>query len=257
MKIAEAFQNSPLLIVYICAGDPTPEDTPEIADRLAAAGADIIELGLPHSDPIADGPVIQAAAQRAIEAGMNTDLYFEMVSRMRSDVPKVFMGYYNMIYRRGLDRFVSDCATSGIAGLIVPDLPPEEGEPLRRACQRQGVDLIYLVAPNTPANRIPVILEKTSGFVYLVARSGVTGAQKEVLASTKDLIQRVEGFVPRAVGFGISTPVQAATVIQAGADAAIVGSACVDLIARGELERLEELVRDMKTAIRNAKVKSH
>ncbi len=253
MKLAEAFKRRPLLIAYICAGDPTPESTVEIAELLARAGADVVELGLPHSDPIADGPVIQAAAQRAIEAGMNTDVYFEMASRIRANIPLVFMGYYNMIYQRGLDRFAEDCADSGITGLIVPDLPPEEASPLRAACKRADVDLIYLVAPNTPAERIPYIAESSSGFLYLVARSGVTGARSEVLSSTKSLIERVKTDLPKAVGFGISTPEQAAEVVRAGADAAIVGSVCVDLISKGDLAGLEELIRGMKAAIMEAR----
>jgi len=253
MKLAKAFETRPLLIAYICAGDPTPESTPEIVELLARAGADVVEIGLPHSDPIADGPVIQAAAQRAIEAGMNTDVYFEMASRVRADIPLVFMGYYNMIFQRGLDRFAEDCAKSGITGLIVPDLPPEEAGPLRTACQRADVDLIYLVAPNTPAERVPYVASNSSGFLYLVARSGVTGARAEVLQSTKALIERVKTDLPKAVGFGISTPEQAAEVVRAGADAAIVGSVCVDLISRGDLEGLEELIRGMKAAILEAR----
>jgi tryptophan synthase alpha chain len=252
MKISEAFNEAPLLIVYICAGDPTPEATPDLVRALAAAGADIIELGLPHSDPIADGPTIQAAAQRAISAGMNTDVYFRVAAAADVPVPKVFMGYYNMIYARGLDRFARDCAASGISGLIVPDLPPEEAGPLKEACKEAGVDLIFLVAPNTPAERLKMIEEETSGFLYLVARTGVTGAQSDVLQSTRDLIARVPGKKPKAVGFGISTPAQAAEVISAGADGAIVGSVCVDLIARGKEEELIHLVSDMKKAVKAA-----
>jgi tryptophan synthase alpha chain len=255
MRISEAFQHAPLLIVYLCAGDPSPEDTPELVKRIARAGADIVELGLPHSDPIADGPVIQAAAQRAIDAGMNTDIYFQTAARIDVVIPKVFMGYYNMIYARGLERFAADCSGSGISGLIVPDLPPEEAGPLREACAKYGLDLIFLVAPNTPEARIGMILSQTSGFVYLVARPGVTGARSDLLEDTRRLIQRVQGGVPKAVGFGISTPEQAADLIRSGADAAIVGSACVDLIARGEVERLEELIGEMKRAIEEAKVK--
>jgi tryptophan synthase alpha chain len=249
MRISEAFKKAPLLIVYICAGDPTPAATPDLVCRLAAAGADIIELGLPHSDPIADGPTIQAAAQRAIAAGMNTDVYFQVAAEAEVAVPKVFMGYYNMIYARGLDKFAQDCARSGITGMIVPDLPPEEAGPLQEACGRAGVDLIFLAAPNTPAGRLKMIERETAGFLYLVARTGVTGARSDVLQSTRDLIGRVPGDRPKAVGFGISTPSQAAEVIAAGADGAIVGSVCVDLIARGEVERLEQLIRDMKAAV--------
>jgi len=253
MRISEAFGAKPLLIVYICAGDPSPAATPDLVERLARAGADIIELGLPHSDPVADGPTIQAAAQRAIAAGMNTDVYFQVASEADVDIPKVFMGYYNMIFARGLDKFAADCARSGISGMIVPDLPPEEAGPLHEACLRHGVDLIFLAAPNTPPARLEMIQKETSGFLYLVARAGVTGARSDILQDTRDLIARVPDGVPKAVGFGISTPEQAAEVIRAGADAVIVGSACVDLIARGEIERLEQLVREMKAAIKAAK----
>lgn len=252
MKISKAFEDRPLLIVYICSGDPSPRATVDLAKRIARAGADIIELGLPHSDPIADGPTIQAAAQRALAAGMNTDIYFETAAAIDVDIPKIFMGYYNMIYAWGLDKFAADCAKSGIEGLIVPDLPPEEAEPLREACLNHGIDLIFLVAPNTTPQRMEMILDQTSGFAYLVARAGVTGAKKDVLQDTKNLIARVPGNVPKAVGFGISTPNQAAEVIKAGADAAIVGSACVDLIAKGEIEELERLIRDMKMAVKSA-----
>lgn len=252
MRISEAFEKGPLLIVYLCSGDPSPGATPELVRRLVRAGADIIELGLPHSDPIADGPTIQAAAQRAIAAGMNTDVYFQVAEESDVPVPKVFMGYYNMVYARGLERFARDCARCGITGMIVPDLPPEEAGPLKEACGKHGVDLIYLVAPNTPPARIDLIAEETGGFLYLVARTGVTGARSEVLQDTRDLIARVPGKKPKAVGFGISTPDQAAEVIRAGADAAIVGSACVDLIARGRIDELEALVGEMKKAVKAA-----
>ena len=252
MRLSEAFEKGPLLIVYLCSGDPSPGATPELVRRLVRAGADIIELGLPHSDPIADGPTIQAAAQRAIAAGMNTDVYFQVAEEADVPVPKVFMGYYNMVYARGLERFARDCARCGITGMIVPDLPPEEAAPLKEACGKHDVDLIYLVAPNTPPARIDLIAEETGGFLYLVARTGVTGARSEVLQDTRDLIARVPGKKPKAVGFGISTPDQAAEVIRAGADAAIVGSACVDLIARGRIDELEALVGEMKKAVKAA-----
>lgn len=253
MRLSEAFSRRPLLIAYICAGDPTPEATVKIAQLLARAGADVVELGLPHSDPIADGPVIQAAAMRAIEAGMNTDVYFDVASKIRAEVPLVFMGYYNMILRRGLEKFAGDCADSGITGLIVPDLPSEEAGPLRAACRKAEVDLISLVAPNTPAERIPYIAESSGGFLYLVARAGVTGARADLQESTKALIERVKTPLPKAVGFGISTPEQAAEVIRAGADGAIVGSVCVDLISKGDLAGLEDLIRRMKAAILEAR----
>lgn len=255
MNLSDTFRRCKPLIVYICAGDPSPDQTVEIAERIIRAGADVLELGLPHSDPIADGPVIQAASQRAIAAGMNTDLYFDIASRI-DGVPKVFMGYYNMVYRRGLERFVSDCRASGICGMIVPDLPMEESGPLREAAIRHGIDLINMIAPNTPDERIREIVSLSSGFVYLVARAGVTGASADLQESTKHLIDRVPPVIPRAVGFGVSRPEHAAELIRAGADGVIVGSACVDLIGRNELDQLEDLIRRMKRAMTEARVKS-
>lgn len=255
LSLSGVFRRCRPLIVYICAGDPSPDETVKIADRIVRAGADVLELGLPHSDPIADGPVIQAASQRAIAAGMNTDLYFDVASRIEG-VPKVFMGYYNMVYRRGLERFASDCRTSGICGMIVPDLPIEESRPLKEAASRYGIDLINMIAPNTPDERIREIVAQSSGFVYLVARSGVTGARADLQESTKHLIDRVPPVIPRAVGFGVSSPEHAAELVRAGADGVIVGSACVDLIGRGELDRLEDLIRSMKRAMREVRVKS-
>lgn len=248
MNLSEVFGRCKPLIVYICSGDPSPDQTVEIAERIVRAGADVLELGLPHSDPIADGPVIQAASQRAIESGMNTDLYFDIASRI-DGVPKVFMGYYNMVYRRGLESFVSDCKASGICGMIVPDLPIEESRPLREAASHHGIDLINMIAPNTPDKRIREIISLSSGFVYLVARSGVTGARKDLHESTKHLIDKVPPVIPRAVGFGVSRPEHAAELLRAGADGVIVGSACVDLIRRHELDQLEDLVSNMKKAM--------
>ncbi|MDI9616000.1 MAG: tryptophan synthase subunit alpha [Methanothrix sp.] len=255
MNLSDTFRRCKPLIVYICSGDPSPDQTVEIAERIIRAGADVLELGLPHSDPIADGPVIQAASQRAIASGMNTDLYFDTASRIEG-VPKVFMGYYNMVYRRGLERFVSDCRASGICGMIVPDLPMEESGPLREVASRHGIDLINMIAPNTPDERIREIVSLSSGFVYLVARAGVTGARADLQESTKHLIDRVPPVIPRAVGFGVSRPEHAAELIRAGADGVIVGSACVDLIGRNELDQLEDLIRRMKRAMTEARVKS-
>jgi tryptophan synthase alpha chain len=250
MKISEAFKHSPLLIAYICAGDPSPEATPELITRIYKAGADIIELGLPHSDPVADGPTIQAAAQRAIAAGMNTEIYFEVAASAKVNIPKVFMGYYNMIFARGLEKFALDCASNGISGVIVPDLPPEEAGALKAACKKYDIDLIFLVAPNTPQSRLEEICRQTSGFVYIVARPGVTGARSDLRDDTKDLIARIPHGIPKAVGFGISAPGQANELVNAGADAIIVGSACVDLIGKGKLEELEDLIKRMKQAVK-------
>ncbi|UGV41038.1 tryptophan synthase subunit alpha [Methanococcoides orientis] len=237
------------LLAYVCAGDPNIEATPAIVDSLIKGGADIIELGLPFSDPVADGPTIQEASERALAAGMNPDRYFELVASLDVDVPLVCMTYYNLIFQRGLDKFVKDCVNSGISGLIVPDLPAEESEELARSCSTNGVDLIFLIAPVTTDERIKMILEKSSGFVYIVSRLGVTGARSEVTDATAQILSRVKTDIPKAVGFGISNGEQASKVVAAGADGIIVGSAFVDIVASGENvnKRLEELASDIKS----------
>ena len=242
------------LIAYICAGDPTPDDTAEIVHALVRGGADIVELGLPFSDPIADGPTIQASIERALEAGMNPDIFFDLARSLDvdADVPLVVMTYYNIIFKRGLDKFVRDCVDSGITGIIVPDLPVEESEDLAMQCRRHGVDLIFLIAPTTYPERMKMIAGVGSGFIYLVARTGVTGARGDVAESTLSLIDLVRSttktLTPLAVGFGISTGDQAAAIIEAGADGVIVGSAFVNIIADGVdvPERIEELARELK-----------
>jgi tryptophan synthase alpha chain len=166
-------------------------------------------------------------------------------------IPLVVMTYYNIIFKRGLDKFVKDCAASGISGIIVPDLPPEESGELAGFCKKNDVDLIFLVAPTTTDERLKRILEEGKGFIYLVARLGVTGVRAEVAASTRDLIKRVKTTTPKAVGFGISNGKQAAEIIRAGADGVIVGSAFVNIIASGKdvPSRLEVLARELKEAI--------
>lgn len=255
MMILEKFEqleknNEKALIAYVCAGDPDAGTTKEIVSSLVKGGADIVELGLPFSDPVADGPTIQAASQRALDAGMNPDRYFELIASMDAGVPLVCMTYYNLIYKRGLEKFATDCAKSGIAGIIVPDLPAEEADELHTACRKHGIDLIFLVTPVTNEERIKKILGKTSGFVYIVSRLGVTGARADVAQSTKEILSRVQTDVPKAVGFGISDRQQAAEVLAAGADAVIVGSAFVNIVASGENvnEKIEVLARELKSA---------
>jgi len=255
MKISEKFselkkKKQGALIAYICAGDPTPDATKEYVTALVRGGADIIELGLPFSDPTADGPTIQAGIERALNGGMNPDIYFRTVASLKMHIPLVVMTYYNIIFKRGLEKFVKDCAASGISGIIVPDLPPEESGELAGFCKKNDVDLIFLVAPTTTDERLKRILADAKGFIYLVARLGVTGARTDVAASTRELIQRVKTTTPKAVGFGISSGKQAAEIIQAGADGVIVGSAFVDIIASGKdvPERLEALARELKEA---------
>lgn len=257
MKISEKFselkkKKEGALIAYICAGDPTPSATKEYVTALVRGGADIIELGLPFSDPTADGPTIQAGIERALNGGMTPDIYFRTVASLKMHIPLVVMTYYNIIFKRGLEKFVKDCAASGISGIIVPDLPPEESGELGGFCKKNDVDLIFLVAPTTTDERLKRILAEGKGFIYLVARLGVTGARSDVALSTRKLIERVKTTTPKAVGFGISNGKQAAEIIRSGADGVIVGSAFVDIISSGKdvPERLEALARELKEGSR-------
>lgn len=256
MKIRDKFRElkskkEGALIAYICAGDPTPQATKEYVEALVRGGADIIELGMPFSDPVADGPTIQAGIERALDAGMTPDSYFETVADIRVNIPLVVMTYYNLIFRRGLEKFVKDCVSSGISGIIVPDLPAEESEELDKICKKNDVDLIFLIAPTTTESRMEQIVSRGTGFIYLVARLGVTGARADIASGTRELIKRVKTGTPRAVGFGISSGKQAAEIIRAGADAVIAGSAFVDIIAKGKEtgQRLEALARELKNGI--------
>ncbi len=243
------------LIAYVCAGDPTPDATEGIVQALIHGGADIVELGLPFSDPVADGPTIQAASERALSAGMNSDRYFELIGSLDVEVPLVCMTYYNLIFKRGIEKFVHDCKDAGISGIIVPDLPVEESEELAECCVKNSVDFIFLIAPTTTEERINMILEHGSGFMYLVSRVGVTGARSDVAESTTKLLSRVKTDIPKSVGFGISNGKQAKEVVEDGADAVIVGSAFVDIIASGNdvNARLEALAKELKDGILAAK----
>lgn len=258
-KISEKFselreKKEGALIGYVMAGDPSAEATCGIVRALVNGGADIIELGFPFSDPVADGPTIQAAGQRALAAGMDTERYFELVRDLEVEVPLVCMTYYNPVFRYGVEKFVEHAAEAGISGLIIPDIPVEEAADLKHSCEKHGLDLIFLVAPTTTDARIRKILQRGSGFIYLVSRLGVTGARDNVAGSTKELLSRVETEIPKAVGFGISTGRQAAEVRKAGADAVIVGSAFVKIIEEGKdvNERLEALSRELKSGILEA-----
>ncbi|MDY6965219.1 MAG: tryptophan synthase subunit alpha [Halobacteriota archaeon] len=252
--IAEAFERTEkrgegALISYICAGDPSIEETEKVVSALANGGVDMIELGLPFSDPIADGPTIQNGIDRALNAGMTPDLYFELVGSLDVDLPLLVMTYYNLIFKRGIDRFVSNCVTSNLSGIIVPDLPIEESGDLAKSCREHGVDLIYFIAPTTTDERIKKTLKDASGFLYLISRLGVTGARRDVSESTESLLKRLSDVkIPKAVGFGISKKEHAEAVIGAGADGVIVGSAYVDIIAKGEEveSRVSQLTKELK-----------
>jgi tryptophan synthase alpha chain len=261
-KITEAFQKTKqqgnaALIGYITAGDPTPEITPKIADALIKGGVDILELGLPFSDPIADGPTIQAASLRALNAGTTPMKVLEIAKAIKSqhNVPVVVMTYYNPVFKLGLDKFLTSSKDHKVDGFIVPDLPVEEAADYKKAAKANGLDTIFLAAPTTSKERLTKIVDASSGFLYLVSRYGVTGAKTAVEDSTVQLIRRVqpftEGKIPLAVGFGISTPAHVQRIISAGADAAIVGSAFINIIQQNNITMLKQLqttAQALKTA---------
>ncbi len=255
--LESAFSDGPALIPYVVAGDPGIEETKEYVRALVRGGADVVELGLPFSEPIADGPTIQNAIQRALSGGMTPDDYLELVSDLDVDVPVVCMTYYNLIYQyggeEGVESFVSAAADAGVSGLIVPDLPVEESGPLRLACDEYGLDLVFIVAPTTTDARKRRISKQASGFVYVQARMGTTGAQADVSGDTHDSLERLAGSdLPKAVGFGVSEGEHAREIVSAGADGVVVGSALVDIVASGEnvAERLEAKAAELKSGAR-------
>ncbi len=253
-KIKEAFKNGKAFIPFITCGDPDLETTEKLVREMEKNGADLIELGIPFSDPTAEGPVIQGANIRALSAGTTTDKVFSLVERLRKDVkiPLVFMTYANVVYSYGAERFISRCSELGIDGIILPDLPFEEKEEFLPLCRQYGVDLVSLIAP-TSADRIAMIAKDADGFIYIVSSLGVTGVRSKIttdIAKLADVV-RQNTDVPCAVGFGISTPEQAADMAKC-ADGVIVGSAIVKLIAqhgRDAAGPVGEYVRSMKSAI--------
>jgi len=248
------------LIGYVTAGDPEPQVTPKIAEALIKGGVDILELGLPFSDPIADGPTIQAASVRALNAGTTPRKVLEMARaiRKRNDVPIVVMTYYNPVFRMGLNSFFDLAKDCMVDGVIVPDLPVEEAGDYRKAAGACGVDTIFLAAPSTSTQRLRKIVECTSGFLYLVSHFGVTGTKAAVEESTIQLIKHVLPYtkehVPLAVGFGVSKPEHARCIIEAGADGVIVGSAFVNIVHRnqGNIGRMLEELRDAACKLKEA-----
>jgi tryptophan synthase alpha chain len=246
------------VIAYITAGDPSLEATEEIVLAAAAAGADVIELGVPFSDPVADGPTIQRASERALRAGTTLAGVIKLVGRLRgsTEIPLVLFSYFNPILQMGLEKFGDAASAAGADGVLVTDMTPEEGGEYRATMRARGLDTIFLVAPTSTDVRLPLIAEASSGFLYLISRTGVTGAQASLPPDLPALARRVRRFtrLPLAVGFGISLPAHV-TVLGGIADAAVVGSALVSEIEKAATSAdaasaVADLVRALKAAAR-------
>jgi len=227
------------LIAYVSAGDPDIAISYEILKGLPAAGADLIELGMPFTDPMADGPAIQLAGQRALKAGITVEATFDMVRRFRKETgddatPILLMGYFNLVYQRGVERFCREAAAAGVDGFILVDLPPEEADELKPHALAHGLDTVLLTAPTTDDKRLPAVLKFSAGFVYFVSVLGITGTKSATEAVVRDHVERIKRHtgLPVGVGFGIRTPEQAAAVAR-HADAAVVGTAIVERVKAG------------------------
>ncbi len=256
-KIRKAFDHGKAFIVFLTCGDPDLETTAAAVRAAAESGADLIELGIPFSDPTAEGPVIQGANLRALQGGVTTDKIFDLVRELRRDVtiPMVFMTYANVVFSYGAERFISVCRDIGIDGLILPDLPYEEKEEFQPLCRENGVDLISMIAP-TSAGRIAMIAREAEGFLYIVSSLGVTGTRSEINTDLGSIVSvvRENTSTPCAIGFGISTPEQAGEMA-AISDGAIVGSAVIKLLEKHGREAPPEIgayVKAMKEGIRTA-----
>ena len=256
-RIADAFARGKAFIPFITCGDPDLETTAAAVRAMAEAGADVIELGIPFSDPTAEGPVIQAANARALQAGTTTDRIFDLVRDLRRDVrvPMVFMTYANVVFSYGTEKFLAVCREIGMDGMILPDVPFDEKEEFASLCRRYDLDFISLIAP-TSEHRIAMIAREASGFVYVVSSLGVTGMRSSITTDIGAMVKLVRAAtpdIPCAVGFGISTPEQAARMA-ALSDGAIVGSAIVNLMAKHGREAVpfvRDYVAAMKAAVRS------
>jgi len=255
-RIASIF-NQPghkALIPYITVGYPSIEATMEVVPLLASSGCDIVELGIPFSDPLADGATIQKASFYALQNGVTPKLCLEVAKQLTQevDIPLVFMTYFNPVFSYGLEEFCSACAGSGVSGLIIPDLPPEEGSELEIITQRQDLDLIYLLAPTSTEERIRLVAERSRGFIYLVSLTGVTGARDKLYSGLETFVAGVRKVVtqPLCVGFGISTPEQARQVARI-ADGVIVGSRIIQLMESEDksMTAVRNFVRKLRVAL--------
>ena len=254
-KIKSAFKNGKAFIPFITCGDPDLDTTEKIVREAVKNGADLIELGIPFSDPTAEGPVIQGANIRALAGGVTTDKIFDMVKKLREDlsIPMVFMTYANVVFSYGAEKFISTCHDIGIDGLILPDLPYEEKDEFLPICEKYDVDLISLIAP-TSDKRIGMISKDAKGFIYIVSSLGVTGTRSEITTDLDSVVSviRQNTDVPCAVGFGISTPEQASKMASLS-DGAIVGSAIIKIIekyGKDSPKHVGEYIKSMKDALR-------
>jgi len=245
------------LIPFVVAGDPDLESTEALVNRMAESGADIIELGVPYSDPLADGPTIQAASQRALQNAVNLESIFTLTKKLKARTPPlILMTYFNPIFQHGLKAFAEDCQRSGIAGVVIPDLPPEEARPWVEEARKLGVDTIFLAAPTSPSERIKLVSKLSRGFVYYVSLTGVTGARGKLSDELEPAVRRIkeQSQKPVAVGFGISTAEQAKEVARF-ADGVVVGSAIVKIVEEGgrnveRVERVGDFIASLADALR-------
>lgn len=253
-RIASVFsrRDHKALIPYVTVGYPTIEATLKVVPLLAQNGADIVELGIPFSDPLADGVTIQRSSFHALQKGVTPQICLDVARKLRAkvDIPLVFMTYYNPVFHYGLEEFCSACVGAGIDGLIIPDLPPQEGADLEAITKKQDLDLIYLLAPTSPEERIKLVGQRSRGFIYLVSVTGVTGARDKLPADLEVFVSRVRELVaqPLCVGFGISTPAQAKRVAHL-ADGVIVGSRIIQLMESGDMPQVGEFVKGLRQAL--------
>ncbi|MEM8638748.1 MAG: tryptophan synthase subunit alpha [Cyanobacteria bacterium P01_G01_bin.54] len=262
MTVSQRFQqlkaqSQCALIPFITAGDPDLATTAQALRVLAQAGADFIELGVPYSDPLADGPTIQAAATRALRRGVKLDDVLQVVCQVAPEIsaPIILFTYYNPIYHRGVKTFFERIAAAGVKGLVIPDLPLEEADEILQLAEQVGVEVTLLVAPTSPQERIEAIARRSQGFIYLVSVTGVTGARTQVATQVQDLLPQLRAVTdkPIGVGFGVSEPEQARILHQWGVDGVIVGSAIVKRLAQGTPEEglvaIAQFCHDLKSAI--------
>lgn len=262
-KIKSKFQdlrskNQKALIAYVMAGFPSEKDTISAVRGLVQGGADIIELGMPFSDPLADGPVIQNAGFHALQNGMNLAKFLGLVKKIRkeTDIPLVLMTYTNILYRQGYEKFISTVKKAGIDGLILPDMPINESSDFLQAAKKNKMDVIFLISPNTTPDRIKKIADASSGFLYLVSVFGTTGGQQKfqdyTIHAIKNAKKILRGKIPLGVGFGVNNPEQARFIIKSGADAIIVGSAFLRLIESVPPEKIESKIESFTNSLKKS-----